>query len=124
MDDIYIFEKKNICIKGIIEIIVYAVIGYILAICISNIVYSGSDNYDLIWIFIPLPYGILKTWNSFLVLTAGGIEMWMIWFIYVVIKIIIAIFYGMFCMPVILVINIVNVIRYKKMLRRNNTINM
>lgn len=129
MDEKEYYKKKyDSSIKAIGEILSYVIVGILLAAFAWEFFYemlSGGDNSvnKLVQIqsvlpFIPMPYGIKKTWHSCLILRAGSVEMWFLWFFYMVIKLAIALMYGMFAIPILLIGNILSAVDYRHKMNR------
>lgn len=136
MDEkMYYKSRYDQSINNIVDIVVCIIIGIILAV-IANKFFMGiaTENSELPskkdtilsgLMFIPIPYGLKRTWKSCLILRAGGPEAWFMWFFYIVIKLAIAFFYGLFAMPVVLIGSIISAVDYKgKYNKAESTYNM
>lgn len=117
-------------VKAILEIVLYAVLGAVIAFGLFGTIYSETGCMEKItdylpcFMLVPMPYGIAKTWRSCLIFTLASPAMWILWIVYIAIKLTIAIMYGLFAMPVMLVISIISAIDNKNRMKAAPSIMM
>ncbi|MBP3621519.1 MAG: hypothetical protein J6J16_07145 [Lachnospiraceae bacterium] len=105
-ENVYInkYEKAK---TDLVDIIVCLCIGALIAYVYYEFV--GTFYIESTYVFLVMPYGIKKTWNSLLVMRAGSMEMWFMWFFYMAIKLLIAVVYGAIGVPVCLINDVIQI---------------
>ncbi len=124
MGELYYIDKINRGKKNIIQVVICAILGTLAAVYVSSLM-NGTIDFnimlELLPIFVGLPYGLLKTWKSCLILTSASSDVWIMWIFYIAIKITIAVVYGTLAMPIVLICSVYNIIISSIKLKEHNS---